>query len=303
MDYSQYINAATTQGPNMNEATKGGSGAYVPPVPGLALLRFVGYIELGLQESTWGGQTKTMPKVQLVFELHGKNYPVREFNGERIPMRITVTETLSLNDKANFRRIYEGMRNGRDGIRHMSQMLGQGFMGRVFNEPSKTDPTKVYARLRDASGYHIGLAVQEDAATGEIRAINVPPAITPVRLFLWDFADKTMWDSIFIDGDYGPGERTKNVFQELILKAKNFPGSPIQRALQGEGTISEIPENLKHAAPTAPQNTATAYIGRLGRRASAITSAPAPAPAPAVVPLAPEEQMTEEEYYDSVDNV
>lgn len=243
-----------------------------------------------------------MPKVQLVFELHGRNYPVKEFNGEKVPMRITVTETLSLNEKANFRRIYEGMRNGRESIRHMSQMLGQGFMGRVFNEKGKTDPNKVFARLRDASGYHIGPAVQEDATTGEIKALNVPPAVSQIRLFLWDFADKAMWDSIFIDGDYGPGERTKNVFQELIRGAKNFPGSPIQRVLAGEEGIPEVPVNIQHAAPAPSQSNTqlAAFQNRIGRRRTLETTAPvAPPPAPEPAPVDAgyvEEELSEEEY-------
>jgi len=49
---------------------------------------------------------------------------------------------------------------------------------------------------------------------------------------VWDAATKEMWDSLFIDGEYEDG-KTKNVFQEIITKAKNFPGSPIHSILQG----------------------------------------------------------------------
>lgn len=278
MDYSKYIEEVATQGVDMTKVQSGGGGAstYVPPPPGLALLRLVGYVECGIQHSVYLGQEKNAAKVQLVFELHGKNYPPREFQGEIIPQRITVIENLSLHEKSNFRKIFDSMRGGDESVRHFSQLLGRGFMGRVFNEKNAKDPTKTYARLRDANGYQITQAFQDDAVTGERRSITVPPAISKLRLFIWDFADKEMWDSIYIDGDYGPGQRTKNVFQEMILKANNFKGSPIDRALNGANAGVSL-DNL--AAETVSTNGASHFRARM----EAKTETPAPAdstPAP-----------------------
>lgn len=218
-------------GPNMQEAQKGGGGDYEPPVEGACLLRFVGYVEIGKQESNWKGQVKVKDKVQLVFEVHGKNYPVKELDdGTKVVHRIKITETLSLSEKANFFKLFRAMSNGRSDITHMAQMLGEPFRGRIYH--NKTEDGRVFARLRNDAGYSIAPPYVEDAETGESRKVKVPEAISPLRLFVWDAASKEMWDSLFIDGEYEEG-KTKNVFQEAITKAKNFPGSPIYAILQG----------------------------------------------------------------------
>ena len=49
---------------NMQEAQKGG-GDYTPPAEGACFLRFVAYIELGKQKSTYKGETKIKDKVRL----------------------------------------------------------------------------------------------------------------------------------------------------------------------------------------------------------------------------------------------
>ena len=66
-----------------------------PVIPGTAKLRLVAYVEIGRHETTFQQETKVSDRVQLVFEVHGKNYPLN--NGH--PTRITITETLSQHDK------------------------------------------------------------------------------------------------------------------------------------------------------------------------------------------------------------
>lgn len=229
-DLKKTLATIAKTGPNMQQAQKGG-GDYEPPVAGACLLRFIGYIEIGKQESSYKGQVKVKDKVQLIFEVHGKNYPPKEIDGELYPHRIKITETLSLSEKANFYKLFNAMRNGREDITHMAQMLGEPFRGRIYHsEPSKDG--RVYARLRNDAGYSIAPPYIEDAETGESRKVKVPEAISPLRLFVWDMASKEMWDSLFIDGEYEEG-KTKNVFQEAIANAKNFPGSAIHQLLAG----------------------------------------------------------------------
>lgn len=216
--------------PNMQEAQKGG-GDYTPPAAGACLLRFVAYVELGKQKSTYKGETKIKDKVRLVFEVHGKNYPIKKLDdGTEVVQRITITETLSLSEKAHFFKIFNAMRNGREDITHMAQMLGEPFRGRIYHNEGKEG--KVFANLRNESGYTITSPYIEDAETGESRKVKVPEAVSQLRLFVWDQPSKEMWDSLFIDGEFDEG-KTKNVFQAAILSAANYKGSPLEQLLAG----------------------------------------------------------------------
>lgn len=229
--------ALTQNAPNMQEAQKGG-GDYQPPPEGVAMLRLVAYVELGKKREEYQGQVKIRDKVQLTFELHGKNYPVKEVEGVgKVPMRINVTESISLNEKANFFKLFNMMRNGRQHITHMAQMLGEGFKGRITHSTGKKDPSKVFAKLRNESGYQISAPTREDPETGEAVALKVPAAISELRLFIWDAADKDQWDSLFIDGEYEEG-KTKNVYQKQIREALNFVGSPIHAILSGADDLA-----------------------------------------------------------------
>lgn len=215
---------------NMQEAQKGG-GDYTPPAEGACFLRFIAYVELGKQKSTYKGETKIKDKVRLVFEVHGKNYPPKELeDGTLIPPRITITETLSLSEKAHFFKIFNSMRNNREDITHMAQMLGEGFLGRIYHNTGKED--KVYANLRNESGYTIKPPYREDPETGESKKLKVPEALSELRLFVWDQPSKEMWDSLFIDGEFEEG-KTKNVLQAAVLAAANFKGSPLEQLLAG----------------------------------------------------------------------
>ena len=227
MDLNKYISKAASEQDMTKIQVRDAQSTYTPPPPGVAMLRLVGYIECGKHKDSYQGQETIKNKVKIVFELHGKNYPTRDVGGHKVPYRLTISENLSLHEKSNFRKLFEMMRAGDTDIKHFSQMLGKPFIGKVFNEKSKTDQTKVYAKLRDASGYYIGPAIQEDPVSGEVRRINVPEALSPLRLFLWDFADKEMWDNIYIDGQYG------NVFQDYIKQAINFKGSRTDKLLNG----------------------------------------------------------------------
>ena len=215
---------------NMQEAQKGG-GDYTPPPAGACSLRFIGYIEGGKQKSVFKGETKLKNKVKLIFEVHGKNYQPKELeDGTKLPIRMTVTETLSLSEKAHFFKIFNAMRNGREDITHMAQMLGEEFLGRIYHNEGKEG--KVFANLRNESGYSIKPPYIEDPETNETRKVRVPQALSQLRLFVWDQPSKEMWDSIFIDGEYEEG-KTKNVLQEWVLGAADFKGSALDQLLAG----------------------------------------------------------------------
>lgn len=248
--------AVASTGPNMNEAQRGGGGDYTPPAAGVALCRFIGYIETGKHTRTIPGKPpKQEDQVRLVFELHGPRHEPKVLeDGTKLPHRLSIDTNLSLNEKANFFKLFQRM-NYEGKATHMSQLLGQPFLCTVVHEKSKADPTKVYARLKDDTGFTIRPPRQEDALTGETKVIPVPPAISPLRLFVWNAAPEfigKMWDTLFIDGEYEPG-RTKNVLQELIKSADNFVNSPIFQYLQTSGVNLDIGKVETQAPAPAAQ--------------------------------------------------
>ena len=282
-DLKKAVGQIAKQAPNMQQAQKGG-GDYTPPAEGACLLRFIGYIEGGKHKSTYKGETKIKQKVKLIFEVHGKNYPVKELDdGTKLPTRITVTETLSLSEKAHFFKIFNSMRNGREEITHMAQMLGEGFRGKIFHNKGKED--KVFANLRNDNGYSITPPYSEDPETGEARKLKVPEAISQLRLFVWDLASKEMWDSLYIDGEYEEG-KTKNVLQEWVLSAVDFKGSPLEQLLADampdeddtDGTNEvddsageyedEVKEEVEKPKPTKPAAKAKAPAKKPAKPAS-----------------------------------
>lgn len=255
---------------DMNEAQKGG-GDYQPPAAGITRLRFVGYVEVGKKFNE--KFNKTQEKVKLIFELSGpKHEPRKTDSGELIPHRITVIENLSLNEKANFYKLFKAM-NYDGSATHIAQLLGREYLGTVVHV--KKDKN-VYANLRDDNGYTIRSPYYEDPVSGETHFLQAGPQISDIRCFLWDYADKEMWDSLYIEGQYDEEKddegkvtrpaKSKNVFQEEIKAAVNFEGSPIAEILGDSalnigqepdaGTSEESPKGGYTGEPDSSDNQA-----------------------------------------------
>ncbi|MGF6697855.1 hypothetical protein OKW38_002467 [Paraburkholderia sp. MM5496-R1] len=196
---------------------------YVPPATGYAYARFVGYYEMGKHEEEFEGRRRITDKVNLVFELSGPNHQPRVIeDGTVIPHRVTVQEALSGEHWSNFDKLFTMMNEAHGGFAvHMAELLGRPFIVEVFHRKSKD---KVYANLKGPLGYNV-------QATG---AVKVDEAATEIKAFIWDVADKAMWDDIYIpgyyeeevkdeDGNVVTPKRSKNVIQERIMSAVNWP--------------------------------------------------------------------------------
>lgn len=251
---NKIANAVAAVSANANESKASGGGDYTPPAAGLVRLRFVAYVEVG-KHFKKGNPAKRIPDKNvdiawLVFECSGpKHEPKVLDDGTKIPQRITVKLTKSLSEKAHYFKLFKKM--NLDGqATHFAQLLGQAYLGTIRHDVWKDregkDRTTAY--LDDADRNYTVRAPrieQVDPETGDSKIIpvNVAPAITEPKLFVWD-ADDTLigelWESIFIaktgDGDYDP-----NVFQREIKKAVNFEGSPVYRYLQAKGEVADTP--------------------------------------------------------------
>jgi hypothetical protein len=249
------IAQAAKTGPDMTQVKQ--SAEYQPPAAGMARARLVGYFELGKhEEENMQGKLVLRDKVDLIFELSGPNHQPRKLDdGTLIPHRVTVQETLSFSDRANFFKLFTMMNQAHGNTAtHMAQLLGKAFRVEVFHRKSK-DGKKVYANLKGPNGYNFRGLTYKDEETGEDKTVDVPPALTELKAFIWDLANKDMWDSIHIPGFYEErkdektGEvispkRSKNVLQERIMKAKNWAEHPLAAVVaMPEGTPeADIPD-------------------------------------------------------------
>lgn len=247
-DLKAKIAEAAKTGPNMTEAQTGGD--YTPPAAGLARARFVGYFEMGVHEEEFEGKKRDRAKVDLVFELSGPNHEPRKLDdGTLVPIRVTVQETLSFNEKANFFKLFAAM-NYAGKATHMAELLGDAFVVEVFHRKSR-DGKKVYANLKGDNGYNIKGTTVQDPLTGKPVILEVAPAVTELKAFIWAIADKEMWDSIHIAGEYPERKdgdkvispaRSKNVIQEKIMRAKNWAAHPLAAVVAAGGAEAALPD-------------------------------------------------------------
>lgn len=227
---------------NQGEAV--GGGDYVPPKAGLSVVTLVGYVEIGIHQHdipnkpSWDSND-----VQLIFELNGGANKAEEVDGKLIAKRITVTEKLSSNEKANFFKIFNQL-NYDGTATHMAQLVGKHYLAMVYNDKS-SDGKKVFASLKGPNGYSFQAPVvfKGDPLDPENQTkvpVPAPKVSSEPRVFLWDYACKEMWDALYIDGSYeakdGKPAKSKNVIQDKIRSAKNFATSPI-KAILGEEAL------------------------------------------------------------------
>ncbi|WYW04329.1 hypothetical protein Kurepalu1_00027 [Pseudomonas phage vB_PpuP-Kurepalu-1] len=258
--------AAAAAQKDMNTATAGG-GDYVPPKAGVTVVTLVGYVEIGVHQHDIPNKPSwDSDDVQLIFELNGGANKAEEVDGKKIAKRITVTEKLSLNEKANFYKIFQQLNYAKEpDITHMAQLVGRHFLADVVvTSRGEGDKKRVFAGLKGPNGYNFRapqitkqidpMGDPLDPANQQIIQIPKPEQISESRVFLWDYANQEMWDALYIDGSYeakdGKPAKSKNVLQNLIKSAKNWEGSPMQKIL-GEEALSGLADSpLAGAADT-----------------------------------------------------
>ncbi|KWF80077.1 hypothetical protein WL93_24430 [Burkholderia diffusa] len=212
---------------------------YIPPAAGLARARFVGYFELGTHEEEFEGKKRDREKVDLVFELSGSNHEPIVRGGQAIPVRITVQETLDMSYGSSFFELFDAMdRACGGGAVHIAEMLGKPFIVEVFHRRSKDGKT-IYADLHGPNGYNVKGTTVQDPLTGKPVVIEVAPAISEVKAFIWAIATAADWYGIHIPGEYPErraadgvlirSARSKNVIQEKIAAAKNWGNHPLSK--------------------------------------------------------------------------
>lgn len=248
--------------------TEGGDYEYTPPVAGKTVGRMIEYIELGKQkQKPYQGKAKPdAEKVRVTFELLSptKNIKEIEVNGEKkkVAEYITVTVAKKFSEKASYKKLVNKLIYGRP-ITHIARCLGNAYIFNIIHNESEVNGVKkVYANIQDDNGWLIEPPKVEDAITGEVKNVNVPEHMNPLKIFLWDNPTKETWDSLYIDGtrEVKNGDKTeqvsKNWLQEMILGASDYPGSKLQLMLgattEKDLAVDEIMKSEQSKAEDLP---------------------------------------------------
>jgi len=280
------LNAALETQADMSKPETASGGGYTPPAAGIARARMVGYYEVGQHEedefNAQGqktGKKRLKHKVHLVIELSGPKHEPREFEKDGVktvtPHRITIKETYEPGKaphiKSNFYKLFTKLNVATGGnAKHMAQLLDKPFLIKIFHKEVGSGETKrVYANAKGPDGYVILPTVGKNADDSDY-SIAVAPALSPIKYFLFNLADKAMWDSIYIDGEIpartdddgkviAPA-RSRNVIQNLIKSAANFASCPIATLVDTGKELdlgdAEKPTRSEAPAPSEPKQSA-----------------------------------------------
>lgn len=246
------------QNAQLKDQTQVTAGGPSIPEAGKTLARFIGYVEAGKRETLFKGKPngKFAMRAYLFFELLGDKHLTEDdehgtyMKGGKKYRTVLYRQQvdIKLNERANFRKLFMKMRNGRDAITHTSQMLSEAFIVTItHNSSGEGESKKTYANMRNADGeWGIAPPIYEDPINGEVRVLPVPEPTRPYQLLLWDSPSKEQWDSIFIDGtttrknDKGEEvEVSRNWLQtEIVQKAIDYEDSALHNILDGIGDLT-----------------------------------------------------------------
>lgn len=263
-DIQKAIEAAANQSPDMSQAAAGGGG-YTPPNKGKCVAILVGYVETGRHLKEYQGNKSWPRRAQFIFELQGGVNPVETNDqGEKVVKRITVHTTMpepgkQPSEKSGYYKLFSAM-NYDGQAKHPAQCVGKHFLVDVQHEEwEKNGQKNISATLGSAQTRFFierPVVLKGDVLAGDQQEVPIPcPArVSEVRLFLWDFPSKPMWDALYIDGEYPEQKdektgkvtraaRSKNVFQLKIKEAKDWAESPMAELLAAGGDV-DLPEEL-----------------------------------------------------------
>lgn len=125
-----------------------------PTPAGNHVARVYQIVHIGTIPETYMGEEKEMNKVRISFELPNETHVFKEENGEQ-PYVISQEYTLSMGEKANLRKLVEGI-IGQGFLEvdaqsfEVTELLGRACMLNVIHRKSKTSG-RVYAQIASAS--------------------------------------------------------------------------------------------------------------------------------------------------------
>lgn len=286
-----------------------------PPRAGLAFLRILSYVEIGVHQ---GKNTQHAPKPGMILtvELHHPDHLVEE-NGIKVPRTLDIRLSKTHSNNSKFPKFFKALaralgNNPATGqpITHLSQALGMGCLAEIYH--NKSDD-KVYANLDLEGSWSFKSSTYVDPQTGQQQTVAIPPLHGKPMLFMMENkavndnpeAVKAMWDSIYIPGirKYKDAqgvekESSNNRLQEIISKGLEWKTAPIKRVLDSMGCTTDFGLEPERKPAGTPEQTQAGGIplsipAQVQPQAQAATVAQAPVveqAAPQLAPVAPVEQ-------------
>lgn len=166
-------------------ATSSGAPRELIPA-GNYIARCYQMIEIGTVTESFQGESKTMKKVRIGWELPTETRVFNEEKGEQ-PFVISQEYTLSMNEKANLRKMLASWR-GKDFTEEeaksfdITKLLGVPCMLNVIHRPGKTDITKMYQSISSVSAMPKGM--------------KAPDQVNPFLLLAYDNFDQDVFDKL-----------------------------------------------------------------------------------------------------------
>jgi hypothetical protein len=167
---------------------KGGAPRTPPLEEGLYPARLVQVIDLGLQPRSFKGEDKEpQQQIMLTYELCGEF--LLDEDGQPQPDKPRwVSETMGLNkpnvEKAKSTKALKALDPANKVEGDFTKLLGAPVMVNIAQNPSKTDPSKIYAKVT-------GLAPMRAKDV-----INLPDLVNSPRMLDLDSPDKAVFDEL-----------------------------------------------------------------------------------------------------------
>lgn len=153
-------------------------GDFTPAPEGNHVAICYGVVDLGTQQSTFAGDTKSAPKVRLMFELCDEKME----NGK--PFSLSSTYTASLGDRSNLRKVLETWR----GRKFTPDELGGFQLANVVGKPCQV--TVVHKPSADGSKIYANIA----SVTGLPKGMKAPPQVNPSVIFDLEDFEQSVFD-------------------------------------------------------------------------------------------------------------
>ncbi|SFU26702.1 hypothetical protein SAMN05192563_10658 [Paraburkholderia aspalathi] len=243
---------AAKAGPDMRKPLN--PDGYHPPATGVSFARFIGYFEVGQHQWRTDKGPTFKDTVRMLFELSGPNHPPREVDGKLVPHVVTVSMPLELIPGRSFFDTFARM-NFEASASHMSELLGSAFALYIVHRPLHSGQG-VYATVDGGKGGFLIEPAKFRSETGELCETPIAPPHYALSMFVWDSADLDDWYDIYIPGEWPEVRsdsgvlqrpaRSKNVFQERIMSAANWPEHPLAAITKlGPDPEAPSPEELE----------------------------------------------------------
>lgn len=206
------------------------------PAAGACLLRFVGYVEMGMHQPN-NPTYKPGVETRLLFDVVSKKHMIDPGEGKApYPHRMTVSMKKGMTGKSNYIKLFRAMNRAyNESYKHFVEMLGKGFLAEIFHtESGEGADKKKYANLHVDGNWSLKAPLMP-SLDDEPVPIEVPEAHSPQQCLLWEptveqVSDEllmTMWESIFIDTPED-AEKSRNWMQETTRDAIDWDGSRLQ---------------------------------------------------------------------------